>query len=375
MTKFAPHTAEYQKIKTAEVKRLQDRILKDQNAWNKSRTGKNDRYQLATADFSGQELIGIDFRYADLRCANLKGANLSKANLYAADLSGADLRDSYGHSAIFSEANLLECRFDNSGYDSAKFDETHLGDANFYRASLHQADFTNAFLHNAKFEAANLHGVAGFVPSSTLIRDARFAITSTDLWSQLRRSYTGPRFIVNLLFLVVFLIPYLAKAVYWRGVNQSQLFLEATSQHVANTEMQSLYLCLAEECMQTSIWYLILGLDRPLSYWLLGVILIAYNFLRGILTFLVAPLRDEEERTGYSPRHDLYYRKPFDKFDSTNPAGKMAALSDFLTRLRESYGWMRIPHKLVVGLFYFAIVSFLWHMYGWLTLTVYIPAP
>jgi uncharacterized protein YjbI with pentapeptide repeats len=375
MTKFAPHTAEYQKIKTADVKKLRGEILKDQAAWNQRRAGKEDRYQLASADFSGQELIGIDLRFADLRCAKFQGANLSKANLYAADLSGADLRDSYGHSAEFSEANLLECRFDNSGYDSAKFDETHLGDANFYRASLRQADFANAFLHNAKFEAANLHGTTGFVPSSTLIRDARFAITSTDLWSQLRRAYTGPKFIVNLLFLVVFLIPYLAKAIYWRGINQSQLLLESAAGSLASVEMQSFYLCLANECTQTSIWYLVLGLDRPISYWLLGTILIAYNVLRGILTFLVAPLRDEEERTGYSPRHDLYYRKPFDKFDATNPVGTVAVISDFLTRLRESYGWMNIPHKSVVALFYFAFISFVWHMYGWLTLTVYIPTP
>lgn len=375
MTIFAPNTPEYLNVDRSAVKTLRDEILGDQQAWIKKREGKENRYQLAEADFSGQELIGMNFRFADLRCAKFTDhANLSGADFYGADLRGTDFRNSYGFQTIFTEANLLESRFDNSGYEQAKFNETHLADANFERAKLKKADFSGAFLHNAKFEGADLHGAINFIPSSTLIRDARFSISSTDLWSQLRRSYTGPKFVTNLLFLTIFLTPYIAKAIYWSGINRSQLLFESLTTNVESHTIQTVFLCLASECEERNMWYLILGFDQAPTYWLLGIILISYNFLRGMLTIIVAPLRDEEERTGYSPRFNFRYSPPFNEYDETRGDGKLESISDFLRRARESYGWLKWPHFLNRTLLYFAVISFVWHFSNWLSLTVYIPS-
>ena len=100
--------------------------------------------------------------------------------------------------------------------------------------------------------------------------------------------------------------------------------------------------CLTEECEEWEVWEVLIGVDRGLSYWLLVAALIVYNACRGSLTWLVGQLRDDEERSGYSP-----------------------ALKD--------YGWLVWPHRVVRGLLFVSLASLVWHAYHWLTLPVWLP--
>ena len=101
--------------------------------------------------------------------------------------------------------------------------------------------------------------------------------------------------------------------------------------------------CFAEECQQWPVWQLLIGFDRPPSFWLLALVLLLYNACRAVLTFGVVTLRDEEERLGRSPEWNEY----------------------------RFYAW---PHRLVQVLGVVAVVAFLWHGYDWLTREVSLPA-
>jgi hypothetical protein len=59
-----------------------------------------------------------------------------------------------------------------------------------------------------------------FVLDETRTKDTRFSARSADPWSVLRSNYTGPRLLFHLLFLGAFLLPYVARTIFWVGVNQ-----------------------------------------------------------------------------------------------------------------------------------------------------------
>ena len=94
------------------------------------------------ANFSGKNLVGVNFRNfdlrvinfigADLRYSDLREANLREANLSGANLSGANLSRANLHGADLREANLRE----------ADLYGANLSRANLSRANLHGADFT-----------------------------------------------------------------------------------------------------------------------------------------------------------------------------------------------------------------------------------------
>ena len=89
-----------------------------------------------------------------------------------------------------------------------------------------------------------------------------------------------------------------------------------------------------------------------------AVLLILYNICRAVITWVAVPLRDQEERSGYSP--------------SLRPNGE--SYWERMLNVNNAYGWLIWPHRIVRILFWFAVVSFTVHAYHWLTLVVYIPA-
>lgn len=145
--------------------------------------------QLAGADLAGLDLRSADFGGVDLSSAQLpntklqyavfyngaRGANLIGANLSGADLQHADMR----------------C------------------------TALNRAIFKNAKLEDANLADADLRDCIDLVLDDCLIRNARFSLRAPDPWSVLRRVYTGPRLFLNLLFMLLYLLPYLASVVFW----------------------------------------------------------------------------------------------------------------------------------------------------------------
>jgi len=206
----------------------------------------------------------------------------------------------------------------------------------------------------------------------------------------LRRTYTGPRLFLTLLFLIAFFLPYAGKGLFWKGVNAAQesslkvaTELVERVRQAANVVMPSdvpssidaelvsriygsvlsridaelqstldskaienIAKCLKPECQPYPVWQVLIGAGRTgmfgVPYWTLSVILIVYSLGKFVLTFFLAPLRDEEGRSGYAP-----------------------AWND--------YRGMVWPDRVIRSLFYVAVLAFGWSAYHWLFATVWLP--
>jgi len=170
-----------------------------------------------------------------------------------------------------------------------------------------------------------------------------------------------------LLLLVLFVAPYAARTAMWLTVNKSQAVMEAKlvelqaatdavagvlrssdlpGAPVAADALDDLILpspCFAEECQGWQVWRLLVGFDREPWFWILALSLLLYNICQVVLTYTIAPLRDEEEWSGRSPAWD-------------------------------DYRLCLWPHRFVQVLRVAAVVAFLWHGFDWLTREVLLPA-
>ena len=324
-------------------------------AWNQWRDRHpGERPDLVDADLSEADLRGANLRSASLRRANLSGARLGHADLGEADLNGADLRG----------AKLIRTDLVRADLSRANFGNAILGRANMEHANLHRADLSGAHLYRAKLRGADLRRARGFVLDGNDFREARLSPNVRDPWSVIRRNYSGPRLAFHLLLLAVFAIPYVARTGMWLGINESQIAFGEASTVLSRTalelekrgdpsavavasaarELAEVKPCLAEGCDPVPVWQVVLGVDKGWRTWGLAAALIAYNVFRGVLTWFVGPLREEEERTGYTP-----------------------ALG--------SYRWLFRLHLAVRGLFWLAVGSLIWNGYHWLFATaVLLPA-
>jgi uncharacterized protein YjbI with pentapeptide repeats len=293
------------------------------------------------------ELSGAYLMSHDLRGAALMIANLAEADLRAAKLSDANL---YG--ANLTRANL----------GAAELTRTNLGDAHLVKTNLQHAKLSQAKLERANLEEAILIDALDVRLDANLIRNARFSPYAKDPWSVLRRSYTGSRFALHLLLLLAFVIPYLIRAVTWVGANEAQVMILSTANkledfanNIKTDEPRKSALiheiaselskpCLSRNCKETAVWRILTALDREPQYWILVMALWLYNLSRGILTWRVSPLREEEERSGYCPRY----------------------------RRKDGYGWLIPLHKTVQALIWVAVTSVLYHAWDWLSRPVWI---
>jgi uncharacterized protein YjbI with pentapeptide repeats len=345
--------------------------------------GPADEYvcDLTLADFRGAVLDGADFRGAVLLHAKLAGAGLTNA-LFQGTVFGAANNRGILTGAVLERANLAGA--DLIGLDLAR---TNLKDADLTDADLRQA--TNLEFDSTRIRGASLTPYRSQVVARLRAWWVRRPLPNTDdRWSVLRRNYSGTYFVVNLLLFAIFLLPLLAKAVFWSGVARAEAAAEPVAQkwtaegrRLAALTRTSLVdrlkhedQALRRQAVQADQWLagldaalaefersgfaadqtarlrervrrlaadlmelsyavdartqmLVLQLDRwaeradqgtvhwhettvlgkmfqaDQGFWyaLLAVLLAVYNVLRGGLTYLIAPLRDEEERSGYTP--------------------------------------------------------------------------
>jgi hypothetical protein len=310
----------------------QDEIVKGERAETPDLKGFN----LRGRDLNGYDLRGANMQEAILRGSklrsNLRGALLERADLRAADLKGAWLDDK--------------------------------------ESDLRGADLRAADTEEALFDEADLRSVRGLILDSARVRNARFSPTASDPWSLLRRGYTGPRLLFNLLILLVFVTPYAAKTAGWIAVDRVEENVKGSMEWIAketsrlsssSPEFQFAHSAAeyllsrtpstAHGWSEYKIWELLIGVDRPAAFWIAAVVLIVYNLARSFLTLVVAPLRDEEERSGHAPAYEM----------------------ESIWQFRNAYGWMVWPHYLVQTTFVFAVLAFLFHLQSWLTLSVLLP--
>jgi len=260
-------------------------LLQGPSVWNKWREELNDPWW--DIDLSGE----------DLSVANLEGADLSEANLRGADLDCANLRN----------------------------------------ANLQAARFEGAQLCGANFNGADLEQASGFIFDHCDIRNTKLHSGSTDPWSVLRRKYTGIVMVWTTLALMAAFLPYFLKAFYWSVVNRSQSIIDSQS------------MCMHTTCDSYTVLQLMLGIDKEPIYWLIPFTLVIYYILRGLLTYRVSALKDEEQRSGYTPTW----------------SGR---------RFWQGYRALYKMHQLVNIIFYLAVVVFVFNSYHWLSQTVWIPS-
>lgn len=137
-----------------------------------------DRFRLEKVDLNGAQLEGAILNGAQLERANLDRAQLKGANLIGAQLEGASLIEAQLEGSRLGSANLSNANL--RGCTGLHFDNT-----NILHASLtsRPGKFFNGLL-------------PWFIYNPV-----------TDPWSELRRAYTGPNFLLTLLALITFMLP------------------------------------------------------------------------------------------------------------------------------------------------------------------------
>ena len=117
------------------------KILDKHRLWIKTEGEEGERADLSEEVLSGEDLRGVDLRFADLNGVNLEGADLKSANLMGADLSDSDLLGANFFKADLSGANLGGADFEGADLRGANLEGANLSGANLKGADLKQANF------------------------------------------------------------------------------------------------------------------------------------------------------------------------------------------------------------------------------------------
>ena len=103
--------------------------IPDPKSWQDIIASENPDFRGAcceNANFSGNNLSGLNFRSAILRDAEFIGCNLTGANFEDAILDGANFRDAQLNEANFAEADLTNANFYKASLESTMFVGSHL---------------------------------------------------------------------------------------------------------------------------------------------------------------------------------------------------------------------------------------------------------
>jgi uncharacterized protein YjbI with pentapeptide repeats len=320
---------------------------------------------------SGADVTGAHFKGNDLTRCKLNGTTLYGADLTEATLDGASVRDpmwpgerSPGtpidkwptpRSLNLGKATLVGASCKGADFHGADFSGANLRGSNLDGANLEGATFQDADLRDvsgARFDSCNVNG-------------AKFSPNASDPWSVVRRQYSGPMFVLHLLLLVAFVIPYVTRTLMWVGVSHGQeaavgalrsardsIGASAPAQETAAAREAldgaeaRLREYLAATGRRRYVVEILLGLDRWPANWYLVVLaatLLVYNTFRAVITWWVGLLRDAESRSAFTPA------------------------------LRQYWWCFAIHHCFMRWVLWLAMVSVLLHTGRWLTQSVWVP--
>ncbi len=232
------------------------------------------------SSMSNVELIDSRMENAELIDVQLENSNLNrsiltKSKLYSANLKGANLIDADLRGANLGRADL----------QGACLVDTDLGGADLTNANLHLAN-----LRFANLEKANLSGARGFILDRSYVRNTIFDPVASDPWSVLRRKYSGAAMLWTIMAMIASFFPYAVKAIYWAAFSRFQ----STAMGIEYSEGTH---------ESYNIIQMMFGFNESPYIWFLPVVLVFYNIIRAFLTYHVGPLRDAEERSGFSPAY------------------------------------------------------------------------
>jgi len=218
---------------------------------------------LTGANFKEADLTGTDFRGAILSLANFNGAILILANLSGANFPG------FANPEMLINANL--------------------SNANLTHAIFTGLNLQGTILNNADLSSADLRRTQHCEFDQTCLRGAQLSPYCSDRWSELRRKYTGTRFFLTLLFLIAYFFPLAAQLLFWNAVGRVQ------ATHYFDAERNT------DRLTQMTVFEKLISLEQGWLYAILAILLVMYNVGRGLLTWRIGPMRDEEDRSGYTP--------------------------------------------------------------------------
>lgn len=281
-------------------------MLRDVGCWNEWRTRNNDRPDLSYANLDGWPLREVNLQGADIRGASLIKTNLQRARMKGALLNDTTLRDADLTAADLEEVNLC----------GADLSRTRFADAN-----LTKADLSGAKLKGADFSRSNLQNAKGIRFDETYVRDGRLSPYANDHWSILRRSYSGSRLLFHLVLLTVSIAPFVVEMLGWNAFSSGEETVDQARSRMIDTlgrspdrswavETTSSWLatlkpCLTSNCRQVRVWSVLLGGEGNSWWlWILPICVLSYNVGRGLLIWTVGALRDEEDRSGFTPHHE-----------------------------------------------------------------------
>lgn len=504
------------------------------NAWRRKcseipdlRGAVFERLDLRKADLSHVEFAGAEFRdcllsfaifeSAKLQVASFSGTSPCQVNFHFAEMGGckltrcefrsADIRDANLPEAKFEESRFIACNFTNANlagsvwldcsFEKCNLRDADLGDSSFERnrfGPMQPNKMKQSILTNVNFARADLRGLVGYQFDHNNFQGTLLAPRAVDDWSVLRRTYTGSRLLFNLIFLLCFFAPVVAKTIFWMEVSriESQVpaalaelnrlsdALEVTAGKVGHDMAQALGRAVAEapilhippgtsasipldylllkslagrltiqpgtvarllgeslesaladsaptetvrqlvnrladelarrpeaeakrmaDALRSGTAALPTHLPRPSSLlisvvlglgvsWreagisgivgaIAGILLIVYNAARGVLTYFVTQLRDEEQVTAHTPkRSGLLVRREPDRSQKCPRVSAWlhsctATLRNLPAALKEQYGWLMWPQRIVFWLQYLAYGMSAIHLYNIATGTVFLP--
>jgi len=295
---------------------------------------------LSGVDLSATALTGTSFFRSLLRSVKF-GGELRNVDLGRSSLNDVDFSDATLIDCSLASTNATGCRFDGAKFRSSPppaNDPEHMG-MTLEQALLRTCTFLDTQFDRCKlvrtvFVDCDLRRANGMVLDDTVLRDTLLSPDAEDDWSVLQRSYTGANMVFNLIALMIFFAPWIAQAIYWSGVNQLQLALidgatkveaEMAKRPTEGDRLAALSALLKtidpqfKACVQPSahadrpkhaacrpIWQVLIGVHEGALAVVLSLLLLAYNGARLVLTWKVAPMRDDEKRTWQSPARDSY---------------------------------------------------------------------
>lgn len=287
-------------------------------------TAKEFREEITRATDSGQR---SPLESLHLRELNLKSFEVTEFAFKNCDFSGADMTGStfagvtfencLFQQTILDRANLVGSCFVNNcvlHLATMKYAEAH--DAHFWGVMMTEVDATGANFQNSDFRStelrdatlnlADLRQTKNLLPDETKMRGALLSKGGEDPWSALRRTYTGPRLLLNMVPVAIFVATL--------AVKTYGLYLVGVLQGIKIAEDGLTTYCerINVTCETWTVLEVLAGFHEGIWASAFVIFGIVYNALRFILTMVVSRLREHEDRTGASPPYkgSGSYQKP-----------------------------------------------------------------
>ena len=320
-------------------------------------------------DLSSANLNNADFSFAVLKKAKLFGAKLENATLESTDLESADLRNASG--IRFDNNYVRGARFSPHATDPwSKLRRDYTGPKLAFVMTLTLAAFlpfvakTLFWVGVSKVERQSLP-LATTAIAKTLdvlertpephpphlavwTRKARDYLTKVEPWLE-RHQQSGAEMPVEtqdverVIELVVTATDSISSAK--QSLAEHNEKLQDAEDRLGQAQHLFRVVRPSGKVKQLRVVELLLGLDQGILPALLVIALLLYNIFRGLLTYFVGPLREEEERTGFTPSW----------------------------KGRNGYAWLWWTHRVASVLFWVSVASGIYHLGMALSTPVLVP--